>query len=98
MWFSDFEGNEKSVHPEIPYCFSISYHCSLILSFFLLPVNLIFPLVNFLLGINFMDKWKSMGVQIFLVANVQIWGWVGGLVVIRTLFGFVNPYEILDDP
>ena len=23
---------------------------------------------------------------------------VGGSAVIRTLFGFVNPYEILDDP
>ncbi len=53
---SDFKGSEKSVHTEIPYCFSISSHCSLILSFFLLPVSVIFPLVNFLLGINFMYK------------------------------------------
>ena len=52
----DFKGNEKSVHPEIPYCFSISSHCSFILSFFLLPISVIFPLVNFLLGINLMDK------------------------------------------
>ena len=34
----------------------------------------------------------------FLVANVRIKGWVGGSAVIRTLFGFVNPYEILDHP
>ncbi len=53
---SDFKGNEKSVHPEIPYCFSISSHRSFILSFFILPISVIFPLVNFLLGTNFMVK------------------------------------------
>ncbi len=94
---SDFKGNEKSVHPEIPYCLSISSHCSFILRFCLLPISEIFPLVNFLSWINFMDKWKFKGIQIFLVANIRIKGWVGGSAVIRTLFGFVNPYEILDN-
>ena len=41
---------------------------------------------------------KFIGVRIFLVMNVWIKGWLGGSAVIRTLFGFVNPYEILDDP
>ena len=56
MGCSDFNGNEKSVHPEIPYCFSISSHSSFILSFSLLPISVTFPLVNFLSGINFMDR------------------------------------------
>ncbi len=53
---SEFKGNEKSAHPEIPYCFSISSHRSFILSFSLLPVSETFPLANFLLGTNFMAK------------------------------------------
>ena len=36
--------------------------------------------------------------QIFFVVNVQIKGWVDGCTKIRTLFRFVNPYELLDDP
>ncbi len=56
MGCSEFKGNEKSVHPEIPYCLSILSHRSFILSLFLLPVSEIFPLVDFLLGINFRDK------------------------------------------
>ncbi len=49
MGCSDFKGNQKSVHPEIPYCLSISSHCSFILSFCEI---FSLPLVNFLLGIN----------------------------------------------
>ncbi len=37
-------------------------------------------------------------IQIFLVVNVQIKAWVGGLFDFRTLFGFVNPHKLLDDP
>ena len=67
------KGNEKSVYPEIPYCFSISSQCSLMLSFSLVHISVIFSLVNFLLGINFMDKInESPYVQILLVANVRI--------------------------
>ncbi len=33
-----------------------------------------------------------------MVANVRIKGWVSGSAEIRTLFGFVIPYELLDDP
>ena len=56
MRCSDFKRDEKSVHPEIPYCFSITSHRSFISSFFLLPISVIFPLVNFLLGMNLMDE------------------------------------------
>ncbi len=41
---------------------------------------------------------KSIGVRIFMVASVRIKRWVGGSAEIRTLFRFVNPYELLDDP
>ncbi len=69
---SDFKGNEKSVQPAKHGCFSISSHRSFVLIFFLLIISVIFPLLNFLLGKNLMDKWKSIGVWIFLVTNVQI--------------------------
>ncbi len=45
-----------------------------------------------------MGKQKSIGVWICMVANVQNQRWVGGSAEIQTLFVFVNPYEILDDP
>ncbi len=41
---SDFKGNEKSVHPEISYCFSISSHRSFILSFFPSFFKCVFPI------------------------------------------------------
>ncbi len=67
-------------------------------NFLPLPIRVIFPLVNFPLALNFMDKWKCIGVQIFLVVNFRILGWAGGLAEIWTLFGCVNPCEILDGP
>ncbi len=33
-----------------------------------------------------------------MVANVRIKGWVGGSAEMRTMFRFINPYELLDDP
>ena len=62
---SDFKGNEKSVHLEIPYC---QYFITLFFCFFFFFL----PLINLLLGIHFMDKSKTIGVQIFLVANDPI--------------------------
>ena len=47
---------------------------------------------------DFKGNEKSIGVRIFLVANVRIKGWVGWSAVMRTLFRFVNRYGILDDP
>ncbi len=33
-----------------------------------------------------------------MVVSVRIKGWMGGSAEIRMFFGFVNPYELLDDP
>ncbi len=64
--------------------------------FFLLPRSVIFASVNILLGFNFMDKIHRC--TDFFGRECSDLGWVGVSAVIRTLFGFVNPYEILDNP
>ena len=58
--------------------------------FFLLPISEIFPLVNFLLGIN-----ESLAYGFF---QSRMFGFRGGSAVIQILFGFVNLYKVLDDP
>ena len=51
-------------------------------------------------GLVVSRKWPvqiSSEERIFFVMNVRIEEWVGGSAQIRMLFGFVNPYELLDD-
>ncbi len=48
----DFQDRKKSLHPEIPFFIKLL----LLYEFSLLPISVIFPWVNSLLGLNFMDK------------------------------------------